>query len=176
MFCRNCGKELSEDSELCMSCGVRPPKGNKFCPTCGSETAPEAEMCVKCGTRLTVARSAAARPAAVAETGPTSKPTWAGVLTLIAGGIGVIIAVLLGLVFEAAGWAAGIVGLGAAWAIPSLILSVVGIVGGVYALRRRIWGLALAGAICAFLCFWPFSMLFAIPAIILVAMSKGEFS
>jgi len=57
------------------------------------------------------------------------------------------------------------------FAIP-LILGIVAIIGGVYALRRRIWGLALAGSICAFFCAW----FLGIPAIIFVILGKSEFS
>ena len=52
MFCRSCGKELSDNAYSCTSCGVRPLKGNKFCNACGAETGLEAEICVKCGVRL----------------------------------------------------------------------------------------------------------------------------
>ena len=52
MFCRNCGKELQKEAEFCMSCGVRPLRGNQFCDICGAETRLESEICVKCGGRL----------------------------------------------------------------------------------------------------------------------------
>ena len=52
IFCRSCGKELSTEAEICMSCGVRPPGGDKFCPSCGTAVIPAAELCVKCGARL----------------------------------------------------------------------------------------------------------------------------
>lgn len=53
MFCRNCGKELDEATELCPECGMKPLDGDKFCSNCGVETRPGAEFCVKCGARLT---------------------------------------------------------------------------------------------------------------------------
>ncbi len=52
MYCRNCGKELSSQAELCMACGVRPPRGDKFCQNCGAGVASAAEICIKCGTSL----------------------------------------------------------------------------------------------------------------------------
>lgn len=52
MYCRNCGKEVSETAEICLSCGSKPRIGNKFCQNCGSATDPKAEICVKCGVRL----------------------------------------------------------------------------------------------------------------------------
>ena len=29
MYCRNCGKEIAEQAEICVSCGVSPRKGDK---------------------------------------------------------------------------------------------------------------------------------------------------
>jgi|UniRef100_A0A7V6CN81 RNA polymerase subunit RPABC4/transcription elongation factor Spt4 len=52
MYCRNCGKEISEVAEICIHCGARPLKGRKYCQNCGSEVNPEAEICIKCGARL----------------------------------------------------------------------------------------------------------------------------
>ncbi len=52
MYCRNCGKSLAVEAEICMGCGVQPPRGGKFCQSCGAEVSPLAEMCVKCGARL----------------------------------------------------------------------------------------------------------------------------
>ena len=54
--------------------------------------------------------------------------------------------------------------------VPLLALGIVAIVGGVSALRRRNFGLSLAGAICAL----PSSIL-GILAIIFVSVSKREF-
>jgi uncharacterized membrane protein len=52
MFCRNCGKEVAQNQEVCMSCGVRPANGTKFCNNCGAETNPNQEICIRCGVRL----------------------------------------------------------------------------------------------------------------------------
>ncbi|MEO0076891.1 MAG: TM2 domain-containing protein [candidate division WOR-3 bacterium] len=52
MYCRNCGKEVAEKAEICISCGVKPLAGNKYCQNCGVEVNPNAEICVKCGVRL----------------------------------------------------------------------------------------------------------------------------
>jgi hypothetical protein len=76
----------------------------------------------------------------------TWKPTTAGILCIIAGIIGVVpgivVAALVGSMFS--------IGLFFVIGAPSIILGVIAIVGGIYALRRRIWKLALAGSICAF--------------------------
>jgi hypothetical protein len=51
-----------------------------------------------------------------------------------------------------------------------LVLGIVAIIGGAYALRRKSYGLSLAGAICAL----P-SVLFGILAVIFIALSRKEF-
>jgi len=52
MFCRNCGKEVSEQAVMCVSCGVPPRSGKQFCQNCGNSTDMRAAMCVKCGVAL----------------------------------------------------------------------------------------------------------------------------
>lgn len=52
MYCRNCGKEVTEQTEVCLGCGVPPKKGKKFCQKCGVATDPLAELCTKCGVKL----------------------------------------------------------------------------------------------------------------------------
>ena len=56
-------------------------------------------------------------------------------------------------------------------AILLLIISILAIVGGVYAVRRKNWGMALTGSIAALLCATPLG----IAAIVLVALSKKDF-
>jgi len=53
-----------------------------------------------------------------------------------------------------------------------IIVGILALAGGLYALRRGKWGLALAGSIVALLV----SPLFGIPAIIFTALSKNEFA
>jgi len=52
MYCRNCGKELTDLAEICIQCGAKPKSGDKYCDNCGAETAPNAEICVKCGVQV----------------------------------------------------------------------------------------------------------------------------
>ncbi|NQT64864.1 MAG: NINE protein [FCB group bacterium] len=52
MFCRNCGKEVLENAEICVNCGMKPLMGKKFCQNCGAETQENQEVCTKCGVRL----------------------------------------------------------------------------------------------------------------------------
>ena len=67
-------------------------------------------------------------------------------------------------------WIIGAVGVVGAVLI---VLGVVAIVGGVFALQRKIWGLALAGAICALIV--PPGVILGILSIIFVAMGRREF-
>ncbi len=55
--------------------------------------------------------------------------------------------------------------------LVSLALGILGIVGGVTALRRQHWGLSLAGAIAGTLTFFPCGIV----AVILIAMGRSEF-
>ena len=98
-------------------------------------------------------------------------PTTAGILSIIAGAIDVIIGIVVAGVSEIVSWGAGFFGLGII-GVPLIALGVVAIIGGYFALRRRVWGMALAGAICALI--WPLSIL-GILATIFVALSKQEF-
>ena len=56
--------------------------------------------------------------------------------------------------------------------IPLAFVGILALVGGICALQRKNWGLALAGSIVAVL----FSRLLGIPAIIFIALSKKEFT
>ena len=62
-----------------------------------------------------------------------------------------------------------------------IILGLIAIVGGIFAIRRRAWGLALAGAICAIVPPHPWGFLIWTPilgilAVVFVVSSKSEFS
>jgi TM2 domain-containing membrane protein YozV len=74
MFCRTCGKEIDETTDVCPHCGIESLEGSKFCNGCGAETKPEAEFCVKCGQRLAKAGGEEVpvepAPAPVAAAGP----------------------------------------------------------------------------------------------------------
>jgi hypothetical protein len=117
--------------------------------------------------------------------------TAGGVLSIIAGAIEVIggLAAVAGLVvggilfdrihpFLPMPWMQGdwsgtfLVPLLGALAVPGLALGIVAIIGGAYALRRKSFGMSLAGAICAVLS--PTIILGAL-AVIFVAVSRKEF-
>jgi len=59
-------------------------------------------------------------------------------------------------------------------AVPFVLvfIGIISIIGGVYALQRRIWGLALAGSICSCIVF-PF---FGLPSIIITGLAQEEFN
>ena len=52
-----------------------------------------------------------------------------------------------------------------------ILMGVLGVIGGIFAIKRKHWGLALAGAIGGTITFFPVG----IPAIVFVALGKGEF-
>jgi len=169
-FCRNCGKELTGTPEICMNCGVKPITGTSFCPWCGAPTTPLDEICTNCGVQL-----------AKAIEEKTWKPTAAGVLSIICG-VGQVIG---GMVFAVGSsflarftemeFIGGVIERfsGSYTLIGALliVLGVIAIVGGICALRRRIWGLALAGSICAL----PAGLILGILATIFVISGKREF-
>ena len=100
----------------------------------------------------------------------TWKPTTAGILSIIAGAISVIIGIVVAAVgvigwFFAMPWFSAI-------AAPIIVVGIIAIVGGIYALRREVWGLALVGSICALI--GPLFVL-GVLAIIFVSLGKSEF-
>jgi hypothetical protein len=113
----------------------------------------------------------------------TWKPTTAGVLEIVAGALQIVAGTATILV--AGGVAGGLriaelprfallvpLPLITAIGIPLLIVGAVSVAGGMSALRRKRWGLALAGGICALL---PLQTILGILSIIFVTMSHEEF-
>ena len=112
-------------------------------------------------------------------------PKTAGILDIVAGSLGIIISgilVLVGALFPYLAtsgpaefhdfptqlfviWMIG-------WAMFLVVAGILAIVGGIYALRRKKWGLALAGSIAALL---TGSWLLGIPAIVFTIMGKNLF-
>ncbi|MBE0431021.1 MAG: zinc ribbon domain-containing protein [Dehalococcoidia bacterium] len=161
MFCRNCGRELSGTPEFCAYCGAKATGATAFCPSCAAPTTPLAQVCPNCGASL-----------ARTDRQETWQPTVGGILCIIAGVFQVLSGMAIALFSGIAG-AMFMMGWVAAIGAPLIILGIVAIIGGVYAMKRQAWGLALAGAICALIA--PWSVL-GILAIVFIAMSKREFS
>ena len=119
----------------------------------------------------------------------TWKPTVAGILEIVGGSLSVLgsVGVITGIVFfipVATSVDPGPVPEMSRWLIPGvletiliiatvflLIVGILPIIGGIYALQRKKWGLALAGSIVAIFG----SSVMGILATIFVAMSKDEF-
>jgi hypothetical protein len=148
--------------------------GISFCPECGAPTTPFAEACTSCGARLGKA---------------IHRKTWktkaAGILLIVAGALAVVQSVFVAaLVIRALGWlevfsALDQSGIVAAAVAVVVISAIVAIVGGVFALKRRIWRLAVAGSICTIFSFIAIPFLLNVPlaiaAIVLVVSGRGEF-
>jgi uncharacterized BrkB/YihY/UPF0761 family membrane protein len=140
-----------------------------FCPKCGKETADNSEFCPSCGAKLTEGQ----------KPKKTRLSAVAGILDIVAGSFGLVGVFVLTVAMivlandpdrHAADEVDPIVVL-VAMAVPLAILGVLAIVGGIYALRRRNWAMALTGAIAASL---PFSLM-GIAALVLTALSREEF-
>jgi len=113
---------------------------------------------------------------------PTWKPQVAGILSIMGGAIGLMgsFGILIAITAIGAGrhwagdweWEAGNV-IPILWAIgiPLFLCGVTSIIGGIFAVQRKIWGLALAGSIAAFFPVWIFGLM----ATIFTAISKDEF-
>jgi lysylphosphatidylglycerol synthetase-like protein (DUF2156 family) len=113
------------------------------------------------------------------------KQTWtpptAGILCIIAGVLGIVIGTVAG-AMEALITVLPITPEILArflWIFSAapIVLGIVAIIGGIYALLRRRWGLALAGCICSLLCVLPLlpAIILGILAIIFVSIGKREF-
>jgi len=106
----------------------------------------------------------------------TWKPTAVGILTIIAGVIA-IVAEIIYITSDTFGIFAGVPFIESS-ANPNGALFVTGavaIVGGIFALLRRIWWLALVGVIFAmFFTIWPV-LVIGVISIILIAVSSKEF-
>jgi TM2 domain-containing membrane protein YozV len=73
MYCRNCGKEVTKESEYCMNCGAKPMAGKSFCFSCGTQASELAEICVNCGLNLDSAQPAPNSPFTAAGISPKSR-------------------------------------------------------------------------------------------------------
>ncbi|MBE9512829.1 MAG: hypothetical protein IMY77_02070 [Chloroflexi bacterium] len=98
------------------------------------------------------------------------KPVTAGIMSIIAGIIGIgggAIIVLMGDFVSDSGGILGFEPLG----VPTIILGIVAFTGGIFALRRRVWVMAVIGAISAIPCMPILGTL----AIIFIALADQEF-
>ncbi len=105
----------------------------------------------------------------------TWMPTTAGILDIVSGGFGLICALMFifmgGVMRFVPDVPTYLWPIFMALSVPLAIVGILAIVGGIYALQRKVWGLALAGSIAAFFPSW----LLGIAAIVFTALSKNEF-
>jgi uncharacterized membrane protein YozB (DUF420 family) len=111
----------------------------------------------------------------------TWKPTVAGILGIIVGAGGLVMVVLLIIAISITGVAFDIPGIEAVPDFVPWLLTLIAVIaaafnaliliGGIYAIQRKKWGLALAGSIAAFIT----SNVLGVCAIIFTALSKDEF-
>jgi hypothetical protein len=130
------------------------------------------------------------KPVSEEYTAKTGKPTIAGVLNITAGSLIITVAVFIftGFSIEFGAWSiprmggvisfwppAMVVGIGTI----ILLVAVLAVLGGVFALRRKHWGWALAGSVAAiflsYVTIWFTLPAIGILAIILLGLSKKEF-
>ncbi len=105
----------------------------------------------------------------------TWKTLTAGILDIVSGVGMMFVCFWLAL----AGGITGVVGNVPLWlpqllfslSVVLLVVAVIAVIGGILALQRRVWGMALAGSIAAFFC----CFLFGAVAIVLTALAHKEF-
>jgi len=113
----------------------------------------------------------------------TWKATTAGVLEIVAGALHLVSGVATVMLAGAVAGGLNVAGLPriaravplpsiGGIAIPLIILGIIALIGGISALQRKRWGLALAGGICAL---FPLQTLLGIPSIVFVALAHDEF-
>ena len=110
-----------------------------------------------------------------------------GILSIVAGGIGclgaamiILFAVFFGVMSTgyyyddpfSEGFFGVFVAIYAVMGVAMLLIAVLAIIGGVYGIKKRYWGLALAGAIAAAVAFFPAGVV----AIVFTALGKKEFA
>ena len=96
----------------------------------------------------------------------------AGILTIIAGCVGIGVGAFVSVMGGAIGALAGFGGMFGALGAAPIGLGIVALIGGIFALRRKVWGFALTGAILACFCLPPLGIL----SVIFLAVRKKEFA
>ena len=99
----------------------------------------------------------------------TQKPVIGGILSIVGGSLGVLsaIGILIAVVFVPGNIGVLLLSI-AAW---FFIFGILSIIGGVFAVQRKLWGLAITGSIAAIFSLIPLG----IASIVLTSMSKDEF-
>jgi hypothetical protein len=109
----------------------------------------------------------------------TKKPIIGGILTIVSGLLG-----LLGIASYSIGFGNPGSGIGKGdmppfvpsiifgMSIPAIVIAILAVVGGILAVQRKRWRWSLAGSIAASLSL----ILLGIPAVVMIAISKDEFT
>lgn len=82
MFCRNCGANMVQGSQVCQGCRTPLGIGCNFCPNCGTHTNPNDYVCPNCNATLNNANYYAQ------QTCPHSRIV-AGILGILLGYLGI---------------------------------------------------------------------------------------
>jgi hypothetical protein len=109
-------------------------------------------------------------------------PSVAGILNIISGVVSLlgslIMALVVGVFFSSSydsysGQEYSAILIWVVLFLPFIIISLLAITGGVFALRKKLWGLALAGSIGSILTIWAWPL--GVASVIFVSLSKNEF-
>ncbi len=103
----------------------------------------------------------------------TWRPTTGGLLEVISGYVNILQGIFMLVGSSIIAPLASFVGVGTGFGILLIVLGIVSVIGGSYAIRRRSWGMALAGAITAL--FPSLVMLMGTLSLIFVTLGKPEF-
>lgn len=178
-------------SRNCVRCGRSIAWDMNVCPYCGHDYRPQAyAQPPMVGYQANVGFNAPPvgqyQASYNVQVQRTALPIAGGILTLIGGIIGIIIGiftiVLAGLFGSwmdmFGGMMPDVTGIMFALGILGTVLCLIAIIGGAYAMMRKMWAMSLVGAICAiiggiFTGYIP--MIFGIIGVILIGISKPEF-
>ncbi len=111
-------------------------------------------------------------------------PLTAGVLCIVAGSLGLLGCLIFGLMMlgmgsfasSSWGWGARMPSMMPTWlfpllCIPFFFIALLAILGGIFSIKARYWGWALAGSIAALFPWW----VLGVPAIVFVILGKDEY-
>jgi len=110
--------------------------------------------------------------------GKTWMPNTAGILDIVAGAIGILLIAVVSLAAwlipvmasprDIPGWIFPVI---IVFLVIRLLINILAIIGGAFCIRKKAWGLGLAGSIAAIFAAW----ILGIPALIFVIMGKDQF-
>ena len=109
----------------------------------------------------------------------TKKPIIGGILTILSGLLGTVGIISYSIGFGDTGSGIGkgdmppfVPSIIFGMSIPAIVIAILAVIGGVFALMRKRWRWSLAGSIAAALSL----IILGVPAVVMIALSKDEFS